>query len=192
MLSGQMYEVDLRLRPNGDSGVLVSHIAYYEDYLQHQAWTWEHQALVRARFITGDSSLQTTFGDIRQRILAQPRELEVLKTTVRDMREKMRQALCKTGPAFDLKQGRGGVADIEFMVQFGILAQTAAHPELCYYTDSVRLLDGLRQLLLKQAYCSYRDYGHHRILQGFDATAPETEFESLRAEVVRIWQGLMA
>lgn len=200
MLSGVLYEVDMRLRPNGDSGLLVSHIHYYEDYLQHHAWTWEHQALVRARFITGDSALHTAFSNIRQRILALPRDTAVLKGEVRDMREKMRHSLCKTGPLFDLKQGHGGVADIEFMVQYGILAETAAHPGLCHYTDSVRLLDGLRQLgfiaeadavLLKQAYCSYRDYGHHRILQGHDATAAETEFAELKENVIRIWQGLM-
>jgi glutamate-ammonia-ligase adenylyltransferase len=200
MLSGILYEVDLRLRPNGDSGLLVSHINFYEDYLQHHAWTWEHQALVRARFITGDTQLQQIFDSIRQRILALPRDPTKLKTDVREMREKMRLALAKNGKVFDLKQGRGGLADIEFMVQFGILAMAAQHPELSHNTGSVRLLDALQQLgfmaeadamILIQTYCNYRDYGHHRILQGYDATAAETEFEETRAAVVQIWHNLM-
>ena len=201
MLSGVLYEVDLRLRPNGDSGLLIAHLDHYEDYLKTQAWTWEHQALVRARFVTGDTALKTGFAAIRKRILSLPRIRGELKAQVRDMREKMRDnpAAKQTG-VFNLKHSKGGIADIEFIVQFGILAESANNQELSTYTDTVRLLEGLKKQgfineqdanILKKAYCSYRDYGHHQILQGQSATANEDEFTDLRVEVIRIWQAFM-
>ncbi|MBD9357903.1 bifunctional [glutamate--ammonia ligase]-adenylyl-L-tyrosine phosphorylase/[glutamate--ammonia-ligase] adenylyltransferase [Methylomonas albis] len=198
MLSGILYEADLRLRPNGDSGLLVTHIDHYEAYLKNEAWTWEHQALVRGRFVAGDEDLKHSYAAIRGRILALPREREALKTQVREMREKMRDNLAPKDPAvFDLKQSQGGIADIEFIVQFGVLAETAHQPTLATYTDNVRLLEGLQQqgfispvdaALLKRAYCAYRDYGHHQVLQGLSATAHADEFHELRAEVERLWQ----
>lgn len=201
MLSGILYEVDLRLRPNGDSGLLVTHIDHYEDYLKNEAWTWEHQALVRARYITGDSSLKSEFEAIRTRILALPRDYEQLKTEVREMRTKMRENLGPTTESiFDLKQSKGGIADIEFIVQFGVLAETAKHPALSTYTDNVRLLEGLSTrgfisetdaATLKSAYCSYRDYGHHQVLQGQSATVDNQEFSKLRSQVEQIWQTFM-
>ncbi|MDT4290483.1 bifunctional [glutamate--ammonia ligase]-adenylyl-L-tyrosine phosphorylase/[glutamate--ammonia-ligase] adenylyltransferase [Methylomonas sp. MO1] len=201
MLSGILYEADLRLRPNGDSGLLVTHIDHYEAYLKNEAWTWEHQALVRGRFVAGDENLKHSYEAIRGRILALPRDREELKTQVREMREKMRDNLAPKDPAvFDLKQSQGGIADIEFIVQFGVLAETAQQPSLATYTDNVRLLEGLQQhgfisptdaALLKRAYCAYRDYGHHQVLQGLSATAHGDDFHELRAEVERIWQQFM-
>ncbi|QPK65410.1 bifunctional [glutamate--ammonia ligase]-adenylyl-L-tyrosine phosphorylase/[glutamate--ammonia-ligase] adenylyltransferase [Methylomonas sp. LL1] len=201
MLSGVLYEADLRLRPNGDSGLLVTHIQHYEDYLRDQAWTWEHQALVRGRFVAGDLSLKAEYEAIRARILAMPRDVTELKLQVREMREKMRDALAsKNAEVFDLKQSKGGIADIEFIVQFGVLAETAKNPSLAAYTDNVRLLEGLAAhgfisnedaALLKKAYCSYRDYGHHQVLQGESATAGDAEFSELRAQVDRIWHDFM-
>ena len=202
MLSGVLYETDLRLRPNGDSGLLVSHIGTYEAYYQNQAWTWEHQALVRARFIAGDSDLKTAFEAIRSRVLALPRPIETLKTEVREMREKMRTNLANKEPdVFDLKQSAGGIADIEFIVQYGVLAESQHHPQLSHYTDNVRLLAGLQEQgfiqaedaeLLKQAYCTYRDFGHHQVLQDNPALADASQFTELRSEVERIWQTFMS
>lgn len=201
MLSGVLYETDLRLRPNGDSGLLVSHIDAYEAYYQNQAWTWEHQALVRARFVAGDADLKTAFEAIRGRVLALPRVAETLKTEVREMREKMRVNLASKDVAvFDLKQSAGGIADIEFIVQYGILAESQHHPDLSYYTDNVRLLAGLQQQgfipaedadLLKQAYCAYRDFGHHQVLQDHPALADANQFAELREQVQRIWHTFM-
>lgn len=201
MLSGVLYEADLRLRPNGDSGLLVTHIDHYEAYLRDQAWTWEHQALVRARFVAGDFGLQSRYEGIRTRILALPRDKQVLQTQVREMREKMRETLAPKDPrVFDLKHSKGGIADIEFMVQFGILAETARNQALAAFTDNVRLLNGLQQHgfisqsdaeALRAAYCSYRDYGHHQVLQGDKATAQSDQFQSLRDEVARIWALIM-
>ena len=201
MLSGVLYEVDMRLRPNGDSGLLVSHINAYEDYLKNQAWTWELQALVRGRFIAGDSQLKVLYEAIRSRILSLPRDTESLKKEVRDMREKMREAMViKDKDKFDLKQSKGGIADIEFIVQFGVLDQAAKNVALTTYTDNVRLLDGLQQRgfiakdyaeSLKTAYCTYRDVGHKLVLQGDKAVIAEAEVAKMSAQVEQIWHEYM-
>ncbi len=201
MLSGVLYEVDMRLRPNGDSGLLVSHINGYEDYLKNQAWTWELQALVRGRFIAGDPQLQTRYEAIRSRVLSLSRDTESLKKQVREMREKMREALTTTDKdCFDLKQSKGGIADIEFIVQFGVLDQAALNVALTTYTDNVRLLEGLQQQgfmsqadaeTLKNAYCAYRDFGHKLVLQGDKAVIAEAEVAKISAQVERIWHDYM-
>lgn len=201
MLSGVLYEVDLRLRPSGHSGLLVTHIKSYENYLRNEAWTWEHQALVRGRFIAGDTALQAEYEAIRRRILALPRVHETLKTEVREMREKMREALAsKESGCFDLKHSKGGIADIEFMVQFAVLDQSALYPDLTTYTDNVRLIDGLaahgfftdqQAKQLKAAYCHYRDFGHAQVLQGHKAVADEEDFAKQRALVEKLWAEVM-
>ena len=201
LLSGVLYEVDMRLRPSGDSGLLVTPISSYEDYLINQAWTWEHQALVRARFIAGDEHLKTEYEAIRHRVLSLPRDKAALKIEVREMREKMRSALAtKENNKFDLKQSKGGIADIEFMVQFAILAEAASHSTLTTYTDNVRLLEGLCEQglitqetadTLKQAYLTYRDRGHKQVLQGDKAVIDEAEVADLRTQVESIWQAMM-
>ena len=202
LLSGVLYEVDMRLRPNGNSGLLVTQIHTYAQYLQDEAWTWEHQALVRGRFIAGDINLKTAYEAIRARILSLPRDLENLKTDVRDMREKMRSALAtKVQNQFDLKHSPGGIVDIEFMVQFGVLAKTATHPELTTYTDNVRLLVKLEAVgfftkaqadLLTKAYCIYRDTGHQQVLQGESVLIDAQEVAELSPQVAQVWQEVMA
>ena len=201
LLSGVLYEVDMRLRPSGDSGLLVTHINAYEDYLKNQAWTWEHQALVRGRFIAGDLRLKAQYNAIRRRILCLPRDLAQLKTAVRDMRIKMRNALAtKESDRFDLKQSKGGIADIEFIVQFGVLAQSAKNAALTTYTDNVRLLEGLQEdgfmseaeaETLKAAYCTYRDTGHKLVLQGERAVVHEAEVVEMSRQVEQIWREFM-
>ena len=201
MLSGVLYEVDLRLRPSGDSGLLVTHISIYEDYLKNQAWTWEHQALVRGRFIAGDLRLKTMYEAIRHRILSLKRDENQLKTEVREMREKMRSALdTKEANKFDLKQSKGGIADIEFIVQFKVLANALKHAELTTYTDNVRLLEGLAHQglitqsdasILKAAYCAYRDTGHKQVLQGDKAIINESEVDEMKKQVEAIWYKVM-
>jgi len=201
LLSGVLYEVDMRLRPNGESGLLVTPIGTYEDYLGHQAWTWEHQALIRGRFIAGDQRLKTRYEGIRQRILSLPRDIAQLKTDVREMREKMRAALAtKESGKFDLKQSKGGIADIEFIVQFAVLALAAKHPSLTAYTDNVRLLEGLdaqgfmphaTAAMLKTAYCAYRDYGHKQVLQGDRAIIDKHDVADIRPQVEQTWHEIM-
>ncbi len=198
LLAGELYEVDMRLRPHGDSGALVTHIKTYEPYLREHAWTWELQALVRSRFIAGDVTLQQSFEMIRQRVLSLPRNVATLKNEVREMREKMRETLAtKAAEKFDLKQSTGGIVDIEFMVQFGVLAHAATSTELTQYTDNVRLLANLQTQgfiseneakILTTAYCAYRDAGHKRVLQGNKAITTAQEFVELREQVTHIWQ----
>ncbi|MGJ0486212.1 MAG: bifunctional [glutamate--ammonia ligase]-adenylyl-L-tyrosine phosphorylase/[glutamate--ammonia-ligase] adenylyltransferase [Methylomicrobium sp.] len=201
MLSGVLYEVDMRLRPNGDSGLLVCHINGYEDYQKNQAWTWEHQALVRGRFIAGDPRLKEKYEAVRHMILSLPRDAGTLKKEVREMREKMRAALAtKEDKKFDLKQSKGGIADIEFIVQYGILSQAASHPTLTTYSDNIRQLDGLAEAgflssedaaLLKAAYCAYRDYGHKQVLQDDQAVIESSEVAEFSTKVGDLWKKII-
>lgn len=201
MLSGMLYEVDMRLRPSGNSGLLAPPVSAYEDYLLREAWTWEHQALVRGRFIAGDPRMQAEFERIRRKVLCLPRDREKLRAEVREMREKMRDNLApKETARFDLKHSKGGIADIEFIVQFGILALAAENEQLTTYTDNVRQLEALQAQgfinaaaaeLLKKAYCAYRDRGHAETLQERSNVVDAAEFAELRAQVERLWQQLM-
>lgn len=157
--AGVLYEVDTRLRPNGRSGLLVSALDAFADYQTTQAWTWEHQALVRARPVAGSASLQATFVTVRERVLSTPREHDPLLADVVSMRQRMRDELANsTAGQMDLKHDRGGVVDIEFLVQFLVLAHAARHPELLAYTDNIRLLEVLEQagLLAPEAADSLR------------------------------------
>jgi glutamate-ammonia-ligase adenylyltransferase len=202
MLSGQLYEVDMRLRPSGDSGLLVTHIKGYENYLTDKAWTWERQALVRARFVAGDKTLQYKYEAIRHRVLTIKRDIGVLNIEVIAMRDKMRKVLTsKECDVFDLKQSIGGIVDIEFIVQFNILAHAADNKDLTAFTDNIRLLEALNQLgfisnrqagILKNAYCEYRDYGHHQVLQGKRAMAGKDDFVEIRSQVEKIWHECMS
>ncbi|MFM8333893.1 MAG: bifunctional [glutamate--ammonia ligase]-adenylyl-L-tyrosine phosphorylase/[glutamate--ammonia-ligase] adenylyltransferase [Candidatus Methylumidiphilus sp.] len=201
ILSGTLYEIDLRLRPSGNSGLLVSSLDAYETYQMESAWTWEQQALVRARFVAGDPQVGEGFADIRARALGQVRETEALRGEVRQMREKMRETLEAKAPGqFDLKQACGGIADIEFIVQFGVLSGAHGHACLSQWTDVVRLLDMLRDTgfltaedaaTLRQAYCLYREWTHRAALLEQPALAPTVEFAELRSRVQAIWREIM-
>lgn len=201
MHSGVLYDVDMRLRPSGNSGLLVSPVDAYEIYQETQAWTWEHQALVRARFVTGDLRIKARLEQIRRKILCKPRDPEKLKQEVKEMREKMRAS---QGPAqsdlFDLKQSVGGIADIEFIVQYGVLAHASEDDRLIEFTDNVRQLKALAKAgflsadeaeSLKQAYCDYRDLGHRETLQQKPAVVPVDAFTAHRSRVEEIWSRLM-
>ncbi len=199
--SGVLYEADMRLRPSGASGLLVSSVNAFAEYQKERAWTWEHQALVRARVVVGDEKVRAKFNTIRAETLCQPREIGELQREVREMREKMRESLAsKKEGKFDLKQGCGGIADIEFMVQYGVLAWSNEYPELCRFTDNIRILKMFAELallssadvaLLCDAYRCYRAEGHRLSLQERPALADESDYLEYRKEVSRIWQQLM-
>ena len=199
--SGVLYDTDMRLRPSGASGLLVSSLASFDEYQKSKAWTWEHQALVRARVVEGDEKVRRRFEEIRQRILTTKRDTQLLRQEVREMREKMRESLAKQIEGkFDLKQGQGGIADIEFMVQYGVLAWSNQYPELCRYTDNIRVLTMFAELgliseadasLLCEAYRCYRAEGHRLALQELPALADDADHMTERQEVYRIWQQLM-
>ncbi len=139
--AGRLYETDLRLRPNGASGLLVSSTAAFADYQKNQAWVWEHQALTRARFCAGDASVGKQFDAIREQVLRQPRDITALRREVIAMRQKMHDGHPNKSPLFDIKHDSGGMVDIEFMVQFLVLAHAAAHPEFTSNSGNLALLD---------------------------------------------------
>ena len=176
---GSCYEVDMRLRPSGNSGMLVSSLAAFEKYQHHDAWTWEHQALVRARYVAGDSKLGLEFERVRHEVLCKARDVDSLRQEVSDMREKMRLGALdklKSQEAADrnIKQGRGGLVDIEFITQYLILAYAQRYPELTRWTDNVRLLESLSEtvdltvdcLPLIDAYRTLRSALHRKSLTG--------------------------
>ncbi len=198
---GVLYEVDTRLRPSGKSGLLTTSLDAFADYQRTQAWTWEHQALVRARVVAGPEPLAQRFESVRREILSRPRDVSELRREVREMRERMRNQLgSKTGEGFDLKQDRGGIADIEFMVQYGVLANASSCPGLLRYTDNIRLLDelsrtgwltGEQAALLADAYRAYRSCVHRRTLQELPARVEADAFAELREPVAGLWHRLM-
>lgn len=199
--SGQLYEADMRLRPNGHSGLITTHLEAFKTYELEKAWTWEHQALVRARLVTGDTDLRDEFQNIRHEVLGKPRDSMHLKKEVREMRSKMRQTLAKEKKGFfDIKQSFGGLADIEFMVQFLVLDNAHQHADLMTYTDNIRILDAVEhaQLLtqntvndLRDTYRAYRDRLHQLSLQEVSAVVPEQEFQEQREKIRQYWVGLM-
>ena len=142
--TGILYEVDMRLRPSGKSGPLVTNLSAFERYQNEHAWVWEHQALVRARPIAGPEALRTRFNELRREIICQQRDPQELAKEVVEMRDKMLDSREAHGAeVFDLKHDRGGIVDIEFMVQYWVLRWAQEHPELTEYTDNCRLLDAL-------------------------------------------------
>ena len=195
--AGTLYDLDLRLRPSGASGLLVSTLEAYATYQMEQAWTWEQQALVKARFVAGDAGVGRSFSDIRHDALTRRRDREALRHDVLTMREKMRASLISETPgSFPLKQGVGGIVDVEFLVQFGVLSEACDHPELTTWTDVVRLLEDLSRVgflspddagFLKHAYCTLRERVHRAALQEAASEVPNTEYQALRTRVRQLW-----
>ncbi len=199
--AGILYDVDMRLRPSGASGLLVSNFQSYVNYQNSKAWTWEHQALVRARVIAGDPVLGDAFQQARQAVLRRPREREALRREVSEMREKMRTASrVPAAGQFDIKQSPGGMVDIEFLAQYGVLAHAEQQPELTRWTDNIRILETMGQLgilsaadadLLCDAYRSLRDRAHKLVLLDQPTLVATEEFTKIAAEVRRVWQALL-
>ncbi len=154
--SGRLYEVDLRLRPNGESGLLVSSIAAFEEYQLQHAWVWEHQALTRARYCAGDAAVGAQFEGIRNEVLRQTRNPDTLKKEVIEMRQKMHDGHPNTSGLFDIKHDSGGMVDIEFLVQFLVLAHSASHSELTANSGNLALLDTAAKLKLIEAEVSVK------------------------------------
>jgi [glutamine synthetase] adenylyltransferase / [glutamine synthetase]-adenylyl-L-tyrosine phosphorylase len=138
--AGRLYETDLRLRPNGASGLLVSSIGAFAEYQQQHAWVWEHQALTRARFSAGDKRVGDQFEAIRRAVLCQRRDTQELRREVVAMRQKMHDGHVNNSNLFDIKHDRGGMVDIEFIVQFLVLAHAATHPQLTANSGNLALL----------------------------------------------------
>ncbi|SHF56241.1 bifunctional [glutamate--ammonia ligase]-adenylyl-L-tyrosine phosphorylase/[glutamate--ammonia-ligase] adenylyltransferase [Vibrio gazogenes] len=196
--SGILYEVDMRLRPSGASGLLVAPVSAFAEYQHQEAWTWEHQALVRARMIYGDEPLAEAFMQTRHQVLSLVRDEAILKREVVEMREKMRQHLAeKKAGRFMLKQDRGGITDIEFLAQYLVLRYSSQHPELTRWSDNVRIFESLmmagmmsseQMQALIEAYTTMRDQIHHRNLLNLDADVSQDKLSTEREVVIQAWQ----
>lgn len=196
--SGILYEVDARLRPSGAAGMLVSTFSAFEEYQRHEAWTWEHQALVRARVVSGDEKLTAQFNDIRRNILCLPREAGELQKQVREMREKMQAHLGnKHKGRWNIKADAGGITDIEFIAQYLVLRYAAGQPELTRWSDNVRIFElaarygkipASEAQALTHAYVTLRNMLHQLALQEQPAHVAADAFTVERQTVIASWQ----
>lgn len=195
--SGALYEIDTRLRPDGRSGLLVSSTEAFERYQEDNAWTWEHQALLRARPVAGSEAVAKDFERIRKDTLIMRVRRETLRADVISMRQRMRKELDRSNAQhFDLKNGAGGIGDIEFLVQYLVLNEAAAHPDVIFYSDNIRQLDALVAASclepdvgaeLQECYRRYRLRQHHLVLDGQTPLAGREEFRPEREFVTSIW-----
>jgi len=199
--AGNLYEIDVRLRPSGSSGVLVSQIKAFSKYQHKSAWTWEHQALIRARAICGDIHLIEHFNNVRKEVLLIPKDGTKFRGEVSDMRERLRKEHLKIKPGiFNIKQDRGGIVDIEFLVQYLVLLNSNKYPELLKWTDNVRQIQSLTETriideytanLLRHAYLIFRAVAHRFSLQEKPAEVHEGEFYRLQKKIIKIWKVFM-
>jgi glutamate-ammonia-ligase adenylyltransferase len=164
--AGLLYETDLQLRPDGNSGLLVSSVAAFREYQLHKAWVWEHQAITRARFVAGDAGIGQAFDAIRFEVMTQRREQQKLKSEVLSMREKMRSAQHLQAEVFDLKHSLGGIIDVEFLVQYLVLLHAPQYAELTQNIGNIGLLKRMAALgiidmeLAETVAAAYREYRH--------------------------------
>ncbi len=196
--AGALYEIDTRLRPSGRKGLLVTSVDAFRRYQDENAWTWEHQALLRARAVAGDKIVLGAFEQIRAEVLRTTIRLDRLRDDVISMRAKMRDELDRSGAeTFDLKHGRGGIGDIEFIVQFLVLANAAREPALIEYSDNIRQLDALAACGvvtaeeaegMQRVYRHYRRRQHHLALETAAPLLPASEFGSERDAVLDLWE----
>ena len=210
--TGELYEVDMRLRPSGQSGVLVSTLEAFARYQREEAWTWEHQALVRARPLCGPERLLTAFSELRTEILGRERDRDSLRAEIVKMRERMLAELrgMRRRPSaaelaerteLDLKQDPGAVVDIEFMVQYLALGWGHAHPNLLRYSDGIRTLEAAQAEgilpaakagLLIESYKELRAEAHRRTLENLPARSERAELIARANEVAAVWDEFMA
>jgi len=199
--AGLLYETDLRLRPDGASGLLVSSVDAFAEYQKNKAWIWEHQALTRARFCAGDPLVGAAFDQIRLGILCQPRDLTKLREEVVSMRQKMHDGHLNNTPLFDLKHDPGGIVDVEFIVQTLVLAYARQYPQLSENVGNLALLGraaeiGLIPPALAQAvtdaYREYRNAQHGQRLQGAEKSRVDgAPFVAAIAAVKALWEQVL-
>jgi [glutamine synthetase] adenylyltransferase / [glutamine synthetase]-adenylyl-L-tyrosine phosphorylase len=195
--AGRLYEVDVRLRPSGKGGLLVTNVEAFAEYQRTEAWTWEHQALLHARAVAGSAELRARFEAVRLEVLCNDVRRDTLREEVRSMRERMRRELSR-GDArhFDIKQDPGGIADIEFLAQYWALSWAHEHPPLVLFSDTIRQLESVASAdlvpqqsvdVLTAAYRAYRTRIHRLSLDGAPAIVPAEEFAATRAAVTVLW-----
>ncbi|MSQ18534.1 MAG: bifunctional [glutamate--ammonia ligase]-adenylyl-L-tyrosine phosphorylase/[glutamate--ammonia-ligase] adenylyltransferase [Betaproteobacteria bacterium] len=199
--AGQLFETDLRLRPDGEAGLLVTSIAGFRKYQRESAWIWEHQALTRARVCAGDPMIGIAFEEEREHILTQPRDLEALKVEVAAMRQKMQAAHPNRSGEFDVKHGFGGMIDIEFVVQFIVLAYARAYHDLTGNLGNIALLGmAARHGLIAEplarrcqdAYREFRRIQHRlRLNEARFARVPFDEVAPHALAARELWQAVL-
>lgn len=203
-LDGRVYDVDTRLRPNGDAGILVSTLKQFEQYQYQHAWLWEHQALVRARAIAGEPALCQHFEQLRVAVLRQSRQVADVQKDVLAMREKMKNHLGSKPTQqhqgiFHLKHDRGGIVDIEFMAQYLVLAFSHQFPQIAHYSDNVRIFQDAAQAgvitrndadVLIMAYLLERGESHRLALDNLSLQVQAEEWQITREQVQSVWRQL--
>lgn len=202
---GDLYEIDTALRPNGNSGLLVTSFKSYANYQQQRgsntAWTWEHQAMTRARFVLGSDSLRQRFDNVREAVITAPRDAQALKQEIVSMRERVRSAHPVRGDWFDVKHSRGGMLDAEFVVQYLVLSQSAQHPELVANLGNIALLQRAEKAGLlpagvgqaaASAYRELRRMQHTSRLDEGSGLVPEALVTTPRDAVLALWQAVFA
>jgi glutamate-ammonia-ligase adenylyltransferase len=200
--SGTLFETDLALRPSGSKGLLVSSLSGFDEYQEHSAWIWEHQALTRARFCAGDRSVGDSFESIREKILKRERDPKALAREVLGMREKIHAAHPNDSGLFDLKHDRGGMIDIEFTVQFLVLAHARRHAELTQNLGNIALLGMAAGLGLIRpdhaeecgnAYRKFRRLQHALRLNGARyARVPQEQVAAKSGAVRELWKAVFS
>jgi glutamate-ammonia-ligase adenylyltransferase len=196
--SGVMYEIDTRLRPDGRRGLLVTSTDAFERYQEENAWTWEHQALLRARPVAGSESVARDFERIRAETLMLRVRRGTLRQDVLSMRQRMRKELDRSdAERFDLKHGRGGIGDVEFIVQFLVVENAAAHPAVIRYSDNIRQLAALVAVgrldvqtaaTLQTVYREFRLRLHHLSMNDRPPFVADEEFREQRDFVGKVWR----
>ena len=192
----------MRLRPSGKGGMLITSIDAFAEYQRHEAWTWEHQALLHARSVAGAAMLRGALrGGPRLRCWRCTCGAGTLRADVRHMRNRMRNELSRAGPGeFDLKQDPGGIADIEFLAQYWALPGRGDYPPVAMYSDTIRQLESVASAdlvpqsridLLAARLSRLSQYLHHRALDDGRAMAPDSEFREERSMVRSIWDDVM-
>jgi len=205
--AGSLFEIDTRLRPNGSAGFLVTNAEAFKKYQlregDNSAWVWEHQALTRARFCAGSEQVGSFFDDVRAEVLTQVRDVDALRREISEMRQKIHAGHPNTSDEFDLKHDAGGMVDIEFTVQFLILAYASQHSQLIHNLGNIALLGiaaevGLIDKDLAQAVSSayrlFRSRQHRLRLDGHEKTridiALEPEYIEARSAVSKLWENV--
>jgi len=199
--AGRLYEVDMRLRPSGKGGMLMTQVDAFVDYQRSEAWTWEHQALLHSRAVAGTASIRAAFEAARIDLLCHGVRRDSLRDDVRQMRDRMRRELSRAESGeFDIKQDPGGVADIEFLAQYWVLRWAGRYPPLATFADTVRQLESVGSAalvdhgvidLLIGAYLSYRQLVHRLSLEQARPVVPAEPQAARRAVVIAVWDAVM-
>ena len=198
---GRLYEVDTRLRPNGRAGALVSSMSAFQAYQTSKAWVWEHQALLRSRAVAGATSVREAFERFRRDVLVHHVNRSDIKSEIVRMRARMRNELSRSGSGeFDLKQDAGGIADIEFIIDYWVLSHSAECPDLVEFPDKVRQLEALvRNDLIsaeqadrvRSIYLALRASAHELALIESDRVVPAGAFSEERAWIGNLWSAVL-